>query len=166
MSIKYAILGFLSWKSLTGYELKKLFTGSETLYWSGNNNQIYTTLAQLYREKLVTKEVQHQESSPSRKVYTITDTGLAALKQWLAAAPELPQLKNSFLIQLMWEDQLEPDELNALLDNYEEELRVRLLMVQEQERRRKASPAATPRTAYLWDMIGKNWISFYEHELN
>jgi hypothetical protein len=39
MSIKHAILGFLSWQPSTGYELKKLFAESDTLSWSGNNNQ-------------------------------------------------------------------------------------------------------------------------------
>jgi hypothetical protein len=33
MSIKYAILGFLSWQPYTGYELKKLFAESDTLSW-------------------------------------------------------------------------------------------------------------------------------------
>ena len=41
MTIKYAILGLLSWKPFSGYDLKKIFVDSASLYWSGNNNQIY-----------------------------------------------------------------------------------------------------------------------------
>ncbi len=92
MDIKYAILGFLSWKPFTGYELKKVITEAEGFYWSGNNNQIYTSLVELHKEGLVINEVQHQERYPSRKVYSITKEGLSALRKWVLSSPELPQL--------------------------------------------------------------------------
>ena len=41
MSIHHAILGLLSWKPHTGYDLKKVFEDSAFMHWSGNNNQIY-----------------------------------------------------------------------------------------------------------------------------
>ena len=40
MAIRYAILGLLSWRPFTGYDLKKMIGDSVFLYWSGNNNQI------------------------------------------------------------------------------------------------------------------------------
>ncbi len=165
MSIKLAILGFLSWKPLTGYEIKKLFADSPTLYWSGNNNQIYRALLELHQDELVTQVIQYQIDHPSRKVYTITEEGCAELRRWVLAEPELPQLRNSFLIQLAWADQLPPEELDALIVKYEEEVRVQLLMLQTQARRKTAAPDRTPREGFLWDMMLKNWISFYEHEL-
>jgi PadR family transcriptional regulator AphA len=166
MNIKYAFLGFLSWRSFSGYDLKKMFVDSPFIYWSGNNNQIYSTLIQLHRDGLVTTEVQHQESGPSRKVYTITDQGRAELKQWLLSAPEIPQPRNVFLVQLAWADQLTPNELDALLEKYEGEIHTQLLMYQEQQRRKSINPARTPRESYVWDMIAANGVAFYEHELS
>ena len=166
MTIKYAILGFLSWRPLTGYDLKKLFSVAMFIYWSGNNNQIYRTLLELNKQGWVTSQVEHQEVGPSRKVYTITETGLSELRQWLATSPELPQLRNSFLIQLAWADQLEPDELDALLDKYEHNVQMQSLMYQEEKRRNRINPARTERESYLWGMISDNQISFYENELN
>jgi len=166
MSIKQAILGFLSWKPLTGYELKKLFVESPTLYWSGNNNQIYKTLVELHNEGLVTRQVQLQEDHPSSKLYTITDQGLSALRRWVLSTPELPQIRNSFLIQLAWADLLTPDELDTLLANYEEEIHMQVAMLQTQARRKVIAPERTPREAYLWAMIAKHWLSFHENELN
>lgn len=165
MAIKYAILGFLSWRSLSGYDLKKMFGDSVFFYWSGNNNQIYRTLVQLQKEGLVTSEMQHQASGPSKKLYTITDKGLADLKQWILAAPALPQLRNPFLIQLAWADQLGDDELDALLARYEHEIEMQLLMSREQQRRNQLSPERTQRETYLWRMISENWINFYKTEL-
>ncbi len=80
MAIKYAILGLLSWKPLSGYDLKKIMVDSAAFYWSGNNNQIYKTLVQLHEEGLVEIEVRQQENYPPRKEYTITDQGAAALR--------------------------------------------------------------------------------------
>jgi DNA-binding PadR family transcriptional regulator len=165
MAIKYAILGFLSWRALSGYDLKKMFGDSIFLYWSGSNNQIYRTLVQLHKEGLVTSEIQHQESGPSKKIYTITEKGLFDLREWVLSSPELPQLRNPFLIQLAWADQLKSEELDTLLEKYEHEVHMQLLMCREQRRRNQLNPARTQRETYLWHMISDNWVKFYETEL-
>jgi DNA-binding PadR family transcriptional regulator len=165
VTIQYAILGFLSWRPFAGYDLKKIFADSAAFHWSGNNNQIYTTLVQLHREGLVTSEVQHQEHRPSRKVYTITAKGLSELKEWLLSAPELPEIRNSFLVQLAWADLLEPDELDTLLEKYEHEVQMQLLMYEEQQRRGSVNPARTPRETHLWNMIAENYLAVYRNEL-
>ena len=79
MNIENAILGLLSWKALSGYDLKKIFEDSVTLYWSGNNNEIYRSLLDLRDRGLVACEVQPQESLPARKVYSITPAGMQVI---------------------------------------------------------------------------------------
>ena len=164
MSIKYAILGFLSWRSLTGYELKQLFAQSATLAWSGNSNQIYTPLVELHKEGLVSLTIQPQETRPSRKVYTLTPKGLEALKSWVVSTPEPPVQKNTFLLQLAWADQLDAEEMDALFAAYEEQLQTQLLLFRGRMLRQD-SPQRTPRETTLWNMIAENWLSFYENEL-
>ena len=166
MTIKFAMLGLLSWQPMTGYDLKKRFADMESLYWSGNNNQIYRTLVALHKDNLVTQEIEHQDGSPSRKIYSITVKGRVALREWVQQTPALPQVRNHFLIQLAWADQLRPDELDALLANYAEELSVKLLMLQEQQERDGDGPQRSPRAAYLLQMIDASWQAFYENELN
>lgn len=170
MSIKYAILGFLNWTPLSGYDLKKLFAESAILYWSGNNNQIYRALVELHQENRVTQDVAYQSDKPPRKVYTITDQGRADLRQWLQATPEVTQIRSGLLIQLLWADLLAPAELDELLARYEDELRVYHLMLQEQSRRDQAGQTAvstprTPREAYLWAQVTTFWTTSYENEL-
>ncbi|MFB6365346.1 DUF4180 domain-containing protein [Paenibacillus elgii] len=164
MSIAHAILGILSWKSVTGYDMKKIIQDSPFMYWSANNNQIYKSLVQLLDEGFVTCEVQHQESSPSKKIYTITKEGSAELKDWVLSAPEPPDLKKSFLIQLAWADQLSTDELNVLFTKYEEEVRTQVLLQQEKKLRGPFSPGRTVREIYLWDTIYDSLIDFYKRE--
>jgi PadR family transcriptional regulator, regulatory protein AphA len=165
MTIQYAILGLLSWQPLSGYDLKKLFTDSAILYWSGNNNQIYKALLQLHAEGLVTQEIQYQEYLPAKKIYTLTEKGRADLKAWVLSTPELPEFHNNFLIQLTWADLLTDEELDALLKRYEEEVQVQLLMQKEKASRMEPSSARTRREVYLWEMTSKNIISVYENEL-
>lgn len=164
MSIQYAILGFLSWSPLSGYDLKKRFAEWEFLYWSGNNNQIYRALVELHQNGLVSQEVQHQDSLPSRKIYTITEKGLAALREWALSPPELPQLRHPLLIQLAWAQMLDSEELDTLLGAYEEEVQVKLLMLREQAQRRPTTPNRPPRETALWDKIAGRWLAFYEQE--
>ena len=165
MNIKYVILGYLSWRALSGYDLKKLIADSVVFHWTGNNSQIYPTLVELHRTGLVTQELQPQEHYPTRKVYTITDSGLADLHAWLPTSPELPQLRHAFLAQLAWADSLGAQELDELLAKYETEVQMQLLMSREQERRGGVRPARTAREVYLWRILSENHIGFYEHEL-
>ncbi|MEC2346112.1 DUF4180 domain-containing protein [Paenibacillus barengoltzii] len=166
MSINYAILGMLSTQSLTGYDLKKIIQDSPFMPWSGNNNQIYKALVELLEEGWVTNEVQHQDSAPSKKIYTITEAGREALKAWVLSPPELPEFKNTFLVRLAWADALGEDELDALLAGYEHELYLQLAAEEEKLRRGEFSPRRTSREAYLWDQIHGRVLEQYRSELD
>ena len=164
-TINYAILGLLSWRAMSGYDIKKLFSDSAAMYWSGNNNQIYTTLVKLHKDGLVSREVRQQESLPAKKIYTITPAGKDALRNWVLSEPEYPQLRNSFLIQLAWADQLSQAELDQLLNQYQEELEAQKLIIKTQSERKVLAPERSEREIVLWEMISENWVSFYENEL-
>ncbi|MCD4711821.1 MAG: PadR family transcriptional regulator [Clostridiales bacterium] len=165
MSINHAILGILSWKPATGYELKKIFVESSIMYWSGNNNQIYKSLSHLLNEGLVGSEVVHQDGSPSKKIYTITDAGVKSLKEWVSSTPELPEIKNTFLVQFAWADLLSDQELNDLILSYEIELKAHLIMEKEIARRTLHNPDRNPREKAIWELISENIVSSYDQEL-
>jgi PadR family transcriptional regulator AphA len=166
MSIKYVVLGYLSWQPMTGYDVKKLIADSEILPWTASNNQIYQALVELHKAGWVTKNIEEQVGSPNRHVYTITDAGLQALREWVVSEPEAPQTKKSFLHQLMWADSLNAQEMDALLEAYLNAVGEKLFFLQVQADERPNMPERTPREKYLWDMIHKNWIAQYETELS
>lgn len=166
MSINHAILGMLSFKSLTGYDLKKIMQESPFMYWSGNNNQIYKALVELNEEGYVTHETRHQEGSPSRKIYTITADGLVELKRWACSLPEAPEVKNSFLVQLAWTWQLSNSDLTTLLDQYEQEVRGRLLLEKKRSIEKHFAPNRTPRESAVWALIYEKTIEVSERELH
>ena len=166
MDLRAAILGLLSWKAASGYDLKRIISESEVFYWSGNNNQIYKSLLELQKEGLVTYQVQLQESLPAKKIYSITEQGLAALHQSLLAAPEAPELQKSFLVQLAWADSLSEAEILQLLSQYEDEIDNRLRMHQYQAARPGSSPGRSKREQYLWKRIADNLVSACQTELD
>lgn len=136
------------------------------MYWSGNNNQIYKALLNLENEDLVTSEVVHQDNSPSKKIYTITEEGLKELKNWLVSSPEAPEIKKTFLVQLAWSDMLSNQELSDVLSKYENEIKLQLAMQKEKYRRALHSPNRSTRESLIWEMISENIISTYNNELN
>jgi PadR family transcriptional regulator, regulatory protein AphA len=165
MDIQFAILGLLDWQPLSGYDLKKIIAESDLFYWSGNNNQIYNSLVSLHKAGLVSVETFQQESLPPRKVYTITPAGQAALREWLLSEPELPELRDSFLIQLAWADKLHGDELDALLARHAEEMTVQVRMRFAHAARPHAGPSRTPRERLLWARIEEHQVARCQQEL-
>jgi PadR family transcriptional regulator AphA len=165
MSIRHAILGFLSWRPFTGYELKKLFSDALSFHWSGNSNQVYGALIELHRGNFVSVDVQQQEKYPARKVYTITEKGRKELREWLLSEPELPSLRDIVLVRLAWADSLSDSELGELIQAYEKQLSDQAIMCRETQRRGSPSPGRNPREALIWWSVEERNISFYENEL-
>jgi PadR family transcriptional regulator, regulatory protein AphA len=165
MTIQYAILGLLSWRPSSGYELKKVFEDSPYLYWSGNNNQIYKSLTQLQKDGLITYETVHQDGAPSKKIYSVTKKGTAELKGWIMDASATPEFKKPFLIQMAWADMLSKDELSALFSKYEKEIEMQLTHQKEMYDRQKDWPNRSQKETFLWNMISVNLMSSYQSEL-
>ncbi len=165
MDLRATILGFLSWKPLSGYDLKKILSESDIFYWSGNNNQVYKNLLELQKDGLVTYQVQPQESLPAKKIYSITEKGLAELQNSLQATPDLPELHKNFLIQLAWCDLLSDEQLIELLERYESEVEQRLKLYQGQAETTGAWPKRSKREVNLWRRIHQNLLDTFQTEL-
>lgn len=166
MDINAVILGFLEWRQLTGYELKKMFADLSFLPWSGNNNQIYKSLLELEREGLLTKEVIQQENLPAQKRYSATEQGRKMLKEAVLCASELPEQKNDFLLHMVWAQCLTNEEIGALIHQYQNQLFEELAMTKEKMRRKGTQANRSEREAYIFDMIWKNQCMVLQNELN
>ena len=118
MELETAILGMLSEGARTGYDLKRLMQQSPIMPWSGNNNQIYKALSTLLDEGHVDALTVHQDGAPTKKIYSLTADGRAALNRALLSPPEAPVTRHDFLMQLRWADALSIDQIKALLDRY------------------------------------------------
>ena len=50
MSLTYGILGFLSYGSMTGYDLAKAFSCSVNFFWNAQTSQIYRELGRAWSQ--------------------------------------------------------------------------------------------------------------------
>ena len=164
MSIRFAILGFLSWKPFTGYELKKMFADALSFHWSGNNNQIYGSLIELHKAGAVTIEVRQQAKLPAQKIYSITSQGRSELRAWLLSPPELPLIRSSFRSRLAWAQDLTKEELEGLLEEYRQKLEDQILMYRETIRRSREAPNRSPREELIWRSLDEGAVAQFEAE--
>lgn len=161
MLLEYTILGLLSEKPMTGYDLKKVMAASSCLYWSGNNNQIYKALLSLVGQGCLASETIHQDGAPSKKVYAVTEAGRRALSDWLASVPvEPPEFRNPFLVQLTLAVFAAPGRVGAMLAQYREEMELRQVMEHERHRRRQGV------VSWLDRQLFANLDRFYQAELD
>ena len=98
----YALLGWLSAESLSGYDLKKRTEQYVGQFWYGSFGQIYPLLHEMLEERLVTVHEEQHGSRPPRKVYTITDAGRAMLNEWIEAEPDEDLFRSELLLKLFF----------------------------------------------------------------
>jgi PadR family transcriptional regulator AphA len=99
---KYAILGMLSLKPMSGYQMKKRFDDSIAHFWNENYGHIYPMLKRLESEGLVTKRTEQAVGNPPRNIYTVTDRGKDELNAWLLLPAERPILRIELLLKLFF----------------------------------------------------------------
>src|SRR5579859_2085071 len=122
----YLVLGCLATGGpATPYELKQAVTGGIGYFWSFPHSQLYSEPARLAAAGYVSEE--REEGGRRRRVFSITDTGRAALQAWLAdATDELPEIRDIALLKLFFGAQSDPQALVALADVQREAHRRRL----------------------------------------
>ena len=105
MALEHILLGVLR-DPATGYELKKHFDYTLAHFWAAEQSQIYTTLARLERDGLLTSRTEPSDRGPQRKVYSITRKGRTQLRKWLDAGPEASDVRFTYLAQVFFLDEL------------------------------------------------------------
>jgi DNA-binding PadR family transcriptional regulator len=114
--LEYALLGFLNYRPMTGYNLKQNMDGSTSHFWTAKLSQIYITLKALESKGWVRSSVQVQTERPDKRIYTITSEGKSNLQKWLAEPlTEVTSQKNMFLLKLFFAARTDKETVLALL---------------------------------------------------
>ncbi len=98
-TLGYAILGLLARESLSGYDLMNRMRERVGFFWQARHSQIYPELARLEEGELISHRVVEQQGRPDKKVYTITDAGLGALKEWIVEPPGLRPTRDELVLK-------------------------------------------------------------------
>ncbi|MER6025046.1 PadR family transcriptional regulator [Streptomyces sp. NPDC001851] len=112
MSLRHALLGLLSERSASGYDLLKTFETSLANVWPATQSQIYTELTRLAGSGLITVAA---EGPRGRKEYAITDEGTAELRHWLTEVAPQRNTRSDILLRVFFLGVLTPEQARTYL---------------------------------------------------
>jgi len=108
------ILGLLTDRPRTGYEIKQIVDRSTRFFWAASYGQIYPELRRLEAEALV-----EGRSAPTgkraRRVYSLTEKGREALLRWLRGSETRMEIRDESLLRIFFADALPREEALNLL---------------------------------------------------
>lgn len=162
MSLPHVLLGLLSEKPGTGYDLARALREDLDHVWRADFSQIYPALARLRRAGHVHLKVLGPRGGPRRNLYRVTAAGRRELRSWLAL-PLAPRGKDPLLARVAFLDVLTPGERRAALLVLDRSLG-------EDVRRLRSSPAPAGfrrqarRAAIDRLEAGRRWLQALAHE--
>jgi DNA-binding PadR family transcriptional regulator len=139
----YAVLGLLSVRSWTTYELAKQVQRSLKWFWPRAERKLYDEPKALVADGLATARQEYTGQRP-KTVYEITDEGREALRDWLGAPPAPPATEFEGMLKLFFADSGSLEQLDGTLGSIEatsvERLRELLGMAEQALRGETAYP--------------------------
>ncbi|MDZ7379991.1 MAG: PadR family transcriptional regulator [candidate division KSB1 bacterium] len=136
----YVILGLLTFREMSGYDLKQLINRSIThFYWSPAKSQIYGELRRLEAHGLVTMREVPQTLRPDKRLYKITPKGNEAVMKWLAhSGVDLDSYKSALMLKVFFGHMLSLDVLIGLLEERRKQVERDLVACQKKAEELKA----------------------------
>jgi PadR family transcriptional regulator AphA len=133
MSLRFALLGFLTTEPASGYRLAQEFGESMGWFWYASHSQIHPELQRLEDEGLVSSEVLDDDGR-GKRLFSITRAGREQLDHWLSQSTDYAPVRDVERIRLIFLDQQPPqvirkhfeahlDHHQHLLDIYSGQLR-------------------------------------------
>ncbi|MET7616769.1 PadR family transcriptional regulator [Streptomyces sp. NPDC005408] len=106
MALRHAVLAALLDGEHSGYQLAKAFDVGVANFWHALPQQLYAELTRLEKDGLVTGRQVVQETRPNKRVFKVTDAGLAELEQFAAATSKPSFIRDDLLVKVQAADRI------------------------------------------------------------
>lgn len=113
----YVALGFLMYRPLSMYEIKKAMERSTRHFLSASFGSLHPTLRRLETRGLVTSDEQ-SANGRRKKIFSITEAGRAQLVSWLAEGIPADRVSDPSLLRLFFLGHLAPAQRAELLGRF------------------------------------------------
>ncbi|MGW6918348.1 PadR family transcriptional regulator [Kitasatospora sp. NPDC054939] len=90
MALRNALMAALLEGEASGYDLAKSFDASVANFWMATPQQLYRELERMEADGLVAARVVQQEKRPNKRLFSLTEAGLAAVRAYTAELPTKP----------------------------------------------------------------------------
>ena len=129
----FALLGLLSWKPMSGYDIKKIVDVGLSHFWNENYGQIYPTLDRLVKEGLARKSIDKHSGKRKRHLYRITAAGVSTFHDWLAQPAEPPSVRNELQLKFFLSSKLPANASLRIIIEYQKQQQLILTEYLESE---------------------------------
>ncbi|MEW5852099.1 MAG: PadR family transcriptional regulator [Myxococcota bacterium] len=126
---QFVILGILSIRPASGYDIQKAIQSSTSFFWTESYGQIYPTLERLLEQGLV-RARKDVGSGRRRTTYSITAEGRRAFDAWIRAPYQPTVERNELLLKVFFGRLAEPAVTAAHLRRARQEAEVYLHTLQ------------------------------------
>ncbi|MEV7345264.1 PadR family transcriptional regulator [Streptomyces sp. NPDC093544] len=100
MALRNAVLAALLEGEASGYDLAKGFDGSVANFWMATPQQLYRELDRMESEGLIEARLVRQERRPNKRVFSLTEAGLGALRDFTAELPKPTAIRDELLVKV------------------------------------------------------------------
>ncbi|MBJ6642016.1 PadR family transcriptional regulator [Streptomyces sp. BSE7-9] len=107
MALRHAVLAALLDGELSGYQLAKAFDVGVANFWYAQPQQLYAELTRLERQGLVAGREVVQESRPNKRLFHVTDAGLAELEAFTAASAKPAFVRDDLMVKVQAADSVD-----------------------------------------------------------
>ncbi len=118
MTLRYALLGVLEARPMTGYELAQFFDESTSWVWSAPHSNIYPQLRKMEEEGLLSSRTEIRGERLERTVYSISKKGIEELRRWVTSDPGAVNQRDPLFLRAVFFDMTDPAEAEDMLEQF------------------------------------------------
>lgn len=116
MALRNAIMATLLEGEASGYDLAKGFDASVANFWMATPQQLYRELEKMEADGLIAARVVQQERRPNKRLFSLTDAGRRALREFTATPPRPGAIRDELVVQVQSLDAGDTDAVRAALE--------------------------------------------------
>ncbi len=116
------ILGCLTFRDMSGYEIKKMMSYSTSFFSNVSYGGLYPTLKKLETNQLVESREDIRKGR-YQKVYSLTDQGRTQFLEWLEAPLKPLSIKYDMLVRIFFAHNIPREKLISILEEHLEQIR-------------------------------------------
>ena len=140
MSLKFALLGLLSMKPASGYDIKRTIERSIYYIWNATSPQIYNTLRKLREDGHITSESFPQQKKPDKQIHTISPSGQEALHEFVSEPIRSSVTRDEVLLRIFFGNFADKETMRRELQAYLSRIRNERAFLEAVEARINANP--------------------------
>jgi DNA-binding PadR family transcriptional regulator len=100
MALRDAVLAALLEAEASGYDLAKGFDASVANFWMATPQQLYKELERMESQGLIRARVVQQEHRPNKRLYSLTEAGHGALRDFTAQPAKPIAIRDELLVKV------------------------------------------------------------------